>query len=196
MNFAGKMNRAFAVYRIPASWIGRTVKLRVKTDFTYCVFDGMTDESPRRLPCRATGSTPNDLHFYDLPVLDFYLEFRSTKKLTVASKTNLSWKTTSGRRRKQSFAGYFFPGNDNRDIIFHTKGGQIGGQISVSQEIQDKVAGNFMGEILIGIVNYRRQYFIDIKHIEIEKIPAILPQTIYFRLTTAILLKDNDMLPL
>lgn len=189
------MNGALAVDRVPAGRIGGTVKLGIETDLAHSIFDRMTDEPPRRLPCRATGCASNHLDVNDLAVFDLNLEFRRTEELTIIAKTDLSWKTASGRRGKQSFARYFFPGSDEGDIIFLTECGEVGGEIAVPQKIDDKVAENFPGKILAGIIEDRRQRLIDIDDLDFEKVPAILSHPVDLRLTAAILLKDDDMLP-
>lgn len=108
MDFAGKMHRTLAVNRIPTGWIGRTVKLGVKTDLPHRIFNGMADQSTCCLPRRPTGRPANDLHLGNLPLFNYHRKFRGAEMLSIIAKANLPWKPTSSGRGKQTFAGYFF----------------------------------------------------------------------------------------
>lgn len=188
------MNGALSVDRVPAGRIGGTVKLGIETDLAHRIFDRMADEPPCRLPRRPAGCSSNHPDVNDLAVLDLHLKLRSTEELTIITKTDLSWKSASGRRGKQPFPRYFFPGSNEGDIIFSTECGKVGGEIAMPQKIEDKIAGNFPGKKLAGIIKDRRQWFIDIDYFDLEKIPAKFSHPVDFRLATAILLKDDDML--
>lgn len=105
VNPAGEMDRTFAVHRIPSARVGGTEKLGLQAYFPHRILDGMTDQPLGRLPGRPAGGATDHLHLGNLSVGDFHCKFRGSEILAIITKTNLSWKTTSGRRSRYPFAG-------------------------------------------------------------------------------------------
>ncbi len=132
MDLSGKMDRTLAINRIPASRICRAVKLGIKTDLPHGILGGMANQPSCRLPCRPAGCPTNDMYLSNLPILYGNRKFRSPEMLTIVTKADLPWKTTSGGRGDQAFAAYLFPRGNNRDILLRTKCGEIRRQIVVT----------------------------------------------------------------
>ena len=95
----GKMHRALAVDRVPAGRIGITVELGIKTDFSNRILHRRADGAPGGLPRGSTRSAANNADIRNNTLFNLYLKFRSTEALTIVSKADLPWQSTSGGRR-------------------------------------------------------------------------------------------------
>lgn len=103
MYLSCKMNRTFAMNRIPTGRVGKTVKLRIETDFTCSILNRDSDHALSSFPCRAARSSPDHSDVSNLTIFNLNLKLGGTKPVTVFAKTNLPWKAASGGRGQGPF---------------------------------------------------------------------------------------------
>ena len=94
-----KMHRALAVDRVPASRIGITVELGIKTDLSDRILHRRADGTSGSLPRGFARSAANNADIRNNTLFNLNLKFRSTEALAIVSKADLPWQSTSGRRR-------------------------------------------------------------------------------------------------
>ena len=96
MNFSCKVHGALAVDGVPAGRIGAAEKLHFQADTGGRLGDFSPDDTLRRLPGGAAGSTSFDNDSVNLSIFESNFEFRRTKAFLIFPQTSLPGKPASG----------------------------------------------------------------------------------------------------
>jgi len=129
MDMAGKVNRAFAVYRIPTGRIGTAEKLNFQSIAPGGLCGIFTNHFLGCLPGGPAWGTPCDRNFSNLTVDDFGIHFRRTKTFSITSQASRPGEAASGGWGDDAGSGMFFAGGHDRYLLAVAEPGQVKGQI-------------------------------------------------------------------
>ena len=116
VDFAGKVDRAFAINRIPCGWICRAAKLRFQADTRDRVRWQHADNRSRRIPCGAAGSPAYHGNIC-YPVLIYGDgKFWRTETYAIVAQIFFRTESATGGRCHTGRKTMFFTGCNHRDV--------------------------------------------------------------------------------
>lgn len=107
MNFAGKVDRAFPMNRIPPGRIGRAEILNLEPDPDNGLLLRQADYTPDSVPGGSAGGSSKDVNTFYLAVGQPYRKLRSAELISIPPQGHLPGKPASGRRRGNTFHEQF-----------------------------------------------------------------------------------------
>ena len=190
----GKVNRAFAVNRIPAGRIGRTEILHFQADAYHCFFRRQLGDAPGCFPGGAAGGPAHDDDLLKPAVDCGHLELGRPELLSVPAQAVLPGKPASSGRCQDTFHLGLFPGSHHRYAATAARSRQVMGQIRVTQKVENQIRFEFQRQVCRRVVYDRRQLIVDMDAFDFKPAGAVTADTLDLFIAAAVLLKNSDFL--
>jgi hypothetical protein len=187
----GKVNRAFTVDGIPSGRVRAAEKLNLKTHTDRSLFNRTPDNLEGRHPGGATGRTPSAGHGFNFTFRHVYFKLRGPELVAVFAQTILPGKSASGGWCGDTFYFFFFAGSHHGNALLMTQPAQVIGQIRVLEKVKYQVGIDVSRQKFPGIIDDRREGYVNGNHLQIETIFAVFFDAGDFSFTTVILLENQ-----